>query len=178
MKIVFGLLLAGSLLSGVVLANDDVNALVGLEAGIGSMDAGGTGHTLYTGGLKIGAKNDDYGVFLSARTLQINNFKNANTLGGELQYFIPIGSRFNAFLEANVGKIGMKTDTTANQRDISTYYYGGGLGMNVALTKSIDFEVGGRLMYINYDHVLNNVTYNVDSLVQGYSSIIFKFPTK
>jgi hypothetical protein len=177
MKIVSRLLIAASLVSGVALAKD-VNALVGLEVGAGSMDAGGSGHSLYTGGLKVGATNDEYRVFLSARTLQVDDFKNANTLGAELQYLIPIGSRFNAFLEANVGKIGMKTDTSAAQRDISTYYYGGGVGMNMAITQSIDLELGARLMYMNYTHTLGTVAYNVDSLVQGYTSIIFKFPTK
>jgi hypothetical protein len=61
---------------------------------------------------------------------------------------------------------------------MSTIYYGGDAGVTVALSSLIDLELGGRLMYMDYTHTLNSVTYNVDSLVQGYASIIFKLPSK
>jgi len=177
MKIVSGLLLAGSLLSGVAFAKD-ATPLVGIEAGYGSMDAGGSSHNLYTGGLKIGAQSDDYRIFLSARMIPIDGFENGNALGGELQYLIPIHAGLNAFMGFNAGQIGMKTKNLVAQRDISTYYYGGDLGVNMALSPSVDLELGGRLMYMNYTHTLAGVAYNVDSIVQGYASIIFKLPNR
>ena len=178
MKIVSGLLLAGSLLSGVAFAKD-ATPLVGVEAGYGSMNAGGSSHNLYTGGLKIGAQSDDYRVYLSARTIQINGFESGNALGGEFQYLIPIHTGLNAFMGVNAGQIGMKTKNLPTpQRDISTYYYGGDLGVNMALSPSIDLEMGGRLMYMNYTHTLGGVAYNVDSIVQGYASLVFKLPNR
>lgn len=177
MKIGSGLLLVGALLSGVAIAND-ATPLVGVELGYGNLNAGGSGHNLYAGGLKIGAKSDDYRVYLSARKLQIDDFESANAIGAELQYLIPINEKWNAFMGLNAGKIGMKTNTLPAQREISTYYYGGDLGVNMALSSSVDLEIGGRLMYMNYTHTLVNSRYNVDSLVQGYASIVFKLQNR
>ena len=175
MKLLSKLIVSTLLLGSSAFATDfSATPLIGLEGSYGMLDANGDQIDMYGMGIKLGAKSEEYRLFLSARKFQIDGFDSASALGAEVQYLIPLSQSFDIFLGGNVGQMGMKL----GNREMSTMYYGGDAGVTVALSSLIDLELGGRLMYMDYTHTLNSVTYNVDSLVQGYASIIFKLPSK
>lgn len=157
-------------------------SLIGLEGGYNTMDISASdgsydkNYPLAHIGLKVGAESDSYRAFLSGRYYQGDRFDYMNTLEFSLQYLLNVSSRVNLFLGASVGRLNFKMeDKDKVTRELSSSYIGGDLGANIHLTQSFDIEVGARLTNIDADHLKNNKTYQFDSMIGGYASIIYKY---
>lgn len=173
------LFIVGVLLSTTLAANPwSTTSLIGIEGGIGQIDADGEAHNLVSGGIKVGAQTERLRLFLSGKLYSIDGFESANAIGGELQYLLPLNETFKMFIGLNGGQMSLEVDTTEGIRKLQTPYFGGEAGINMALSDTVDVEIGGRIISLDYSHSLGNVTYSVNSIVQGYASIILKFPTR
>lgn len=160
------------------------NSLIGVEGGSSSIDISASdgsydkNYPLAHIGLKIGAESDSYRAFISGRYYQGDRFDYLNTLEFSLQYILNFSSNFNFFLGANVGRVNLKMEDKIGQtRELTDSYIGGDLGANIHLGDSFDLELGARLINIDASHVKGTpaVTYQFDSMVSGYASIIYKY---
>ncbi|WP_324171290.1 outer membrane beta-barrel protein [Sulfurimonas sp.] len=135
--------------------------------------------SLKGGGLKIGAESNNYRFFLSARMYDAGEFEYARTYGVELQYLFNFSNFANMYLGVNFGKADMKFVDTKNGHNntvtIDDTYLGGDVGFNVHLGKQVDWEIGARFMRLNTSKTDAGATYNLDHIVTGYTSIIFKY---
>ena len=179
--IVLGLLLIGSLYAD----DSTVRPLVGVELGYGKTDlqrvttpSDDSSKDTFVGGVKVGAEGEEYRVFISGRMYSIDDFDSAMAFGGEFQYLIRLQETFNIFIGLNGGMIDLELESSEGNRELSTAYFGGDVGVNVDISESIGIEAGVRYMHIDYDHTLQGVTYNIDSIIHAYASLIYKFSTQ
>lgn len=184
-KVILGSLIIGAPLMAEFHLDDDTYSLLGIEGGYSSFDverndgvaaASVDKHKMIHGGLKIGAQSKDYRFFLSGRYYNAEDFDYATTLGAELQYMFNFLSVANFYLGVNGGIVNMRfTDGGTTSRTISDPYFGGDAGFNIHLGKTIDLELGARVMQIQAENKIGAVAYKFDNLVSGYASIIFKY---
>ncbi|RLA73109.1 MAG: hypothetical protein DRG24_01125 [Epsilonproteobacteria bacterium] len=115
-------------------------------------------------GLKMGGESEFYRVFVEGRYWSVSPYNDAFTIGGALQYLIPLNNKMNIFLGINGGA--MYLDSASDP------YAGGDAGMNFDLTETMYLEAGARYsnVFIDSDEVNK-----VDYFYQAYVSIIFKF---
>ena len=185
-------LLGVSLLSTLLMATSfehtgPSKSLVGVEAGYSSVDYefgttlsnSQSRDTIPMGGLKIGAESKNYRVFLSGRYFydSSRNYDYISAYGAEIQYKFNPTKVFDIFIGANAGIANLKWKNTSEtfSRTISTTYFGGDLGANIHLGESVDWEIGARVMSLNDTNTINNATYRINTIVSGYTSIIFKW---
>jgi len=180
-------IISSSLLAGNIEHEQSNNSLVGVELGYSSVDYEyGTElnnaqnkTSLPAGGIKVGAESENYRAFISGRYFYdtSEDYDYITTYGVEVQYKFNPTNVFNVFIGANAGIANLKwrSDSETFSRTISTSYFGGDIGMNLHLGKSVDWEVGGRVMSLNDTNTINNTTYRVNTIITAYTSIIFKW---
>ncbi|MBU1658645.1 hypothetical protein KKG72_06285 [bacterium] len=185
-KVLLTTLLAGSAWSAEISDYKfDTYSLLGFEGGYNTFDvernappaaARITKYNFGHAGIKIGAQSENYRLFLSARYYDAQDFDYATTLGAELQYMFNFSSMMNFYLGVNTGIANMRfIDGGTTSRTISDPYVGGDAGFNIHLGEMADLELGARVMSIQAENVISNVTYKFDTIVSGYASIIFKY---
>ena len=170
----------------------DSFSLVGIEGGYNYIDAAiatttpatyrqdnkSLGHL----GLKIGAETENYRVFLSGRYYkgQDNAFDYIATYGGEIQYLFNMFNGANFFIGANGGVANMKFVIQGEPfaRTISSPYVGGDMGFNIHAGDGVDFELGGKYMSLNSVNDKSGTSYQFNSVLSAYASIIFKYHMK
>jgi len=189
---IISLLLASSLIGVSLNAQSpdfdtDTFSLLGLEGGYSSLDyEGGTRLnntqnrvSLAHAGLKLGAETQDFRVFISGRYYydQNRDYDYIVAYGGELQYKFNVAEAINFFIGANAGYASMKFRASGEtfSRTFNEPYFGGDAGTNIHMGKSVDLEIGARVMSIQGENTINNVTYRVGNIVSGYASLIFKW---
>ncbi|WP_345993403.1 outer membrane beta-barrel protein [Sulfurimonas sp. HSL-1716] len=165
----------------------NTHSLIGVEGGFGSFDFdhGLVGSTSKNSkgfgevGIKIGAQTDNYRLFLSARHYSMSDFDYANSIGAEGQYLIDVSKKMNMFVGLNIGVMNFKYKADSSVAKISDKkdYVGGDIGVNFHLRKELDLEVGARYMYLGYSYTntSTNATANIDHMINGYVSLIYKF---
>ncbi|OIP54582.1 MAG: hypothetical protein AUK54_05955 [Helicobacteraceae bacterium CG2_30_36_10] len=164
----------------------DTYSLVGLEGGYSSLDverqtagiaiSATKQHNFGHGGFKIGAQGENYRLFLSGRYYNAKDFDYMTTMGAELQYMFNFSSFSNFFLGVNTGLANIRfVDDSSISRTISDTYVGADAGFNFHLAKSVDFEIGARVMNMQAENTISGVTYTFDNMLSGYASIIFKY---
>jgi len=192
-KVILSLALStASLIAGEISYDDfQTKSLAGVEGGYNAIGyeygtpSNNTIKRKWVGhaGLKIGAETKDFRAFLSGRYYYDSSrqYNYIVTYGGEIQYKFNVTELFNLFIGANggVANLAFRADGENFTRTISEPYFGGDLGANIHLGKSIDWELGGRVMSIQADNIkqVNGVykTYHVNQLITAYTSIIFKW---
>ncbi len=171
-------------------------SLAGIETGYGQFeynaDDGRNAQSEDQGilGLKIGAENEHWRLFIDGRYYHVtDNFDYVNSFGISLQYLLRLTHDFNLFLGVNGGVINMKfADSSINKTyELSNGYYGGDIGLNYEIVNNLDIEFGARFMNINASNTQLYVdpdtaetvgrTYNIDHMINVYTSLIFKFDT-
>ena len=170
----------------------DSSSLIGIEGGYNYVNADITIETPATYrqdnkslghlGLKIGAETENYRVFLSGRYYkgQDNAFDYIATYGGEIQYLFNMFSAANFFIGANGGIANMKFAIAGETfaRTISSPYVGGDMGFNVHAGDGVDFEFGSKYMNLNAVNDKSGTSYQFNSVLSAYASIIFKYHMK
>lgn len=132
-------------------------------------------------GIKIGAENESYRVFLGARYHMITDFDNVLSYGGSLQYLLRVSPTFNLYAGASAGQMTMDFKEPAERqgamREISQFYYGVDAGVNFSLSPSIDLEVGMSAWNLNAESYRseNGITYTIDNIISYNLSFIYKF---
>ena len=183
-KVVLSTLLVASSLMADTFGN--IHSLVGIEGGYTSLDVeknviGSSAqlekYNMYHGGLKIGAESNNYRFFLSGRYYDGDDFDYATTYGAELQYLFNVSKSLNLYIGGEVGLIDIRftPDKATFSRTLSEMYFGGDIGLNFHATKSVDIELGARVLNLDASNTIQNTTYTFDNLVTGYASVIFKF---
>jgi len=167
-------------------------SLVGIEGGYSSLDYENGVKTdnkqgsvsLGNVGLKIGAETEDYRIFLSGAYFfeSGSQYDYLTTYGISFQYKFNVSQAFNLYLGVNSGLMNAKVRAKDSKgveepfsRTFSNSYVGGDLGTNIHLGKSVDLELGGRVMSVQADNTINGLTYHIGNIVQGYGSLIFKW---
>jgi len=161
-------------------------SLVGIEGGYTSFDveknqantpAEITKYNKGEAGLKIGGQTENYRLFLSVRNYFLSDYDYFVTYGGEIQYLFNFSKFANFFIGANGGVLDarFKVANETQTRTLSDPYYGGDVGFNIHATKSVDIELGGRIMTTSAENRKNGITYKLDNLITGYASIIFRY---
>jgi len=185
--VVSALLITSSLMadeSPSLYSYDGVYSFVGSEGGFGRLDVerdDGTISTInkkdmYGGGLKIGAQTDDYKIYLNANYYDADDFDYMTTYGVGLQYMFNFSKVMNAFLGVNAGVANMRFLIPGEtSRTISDPYVGGEAGLNIHLGKTIDLELGARILSMDAENTKGGITYTFDNMVTGYASINFKY---
>ena len=165
----------------------DAHSLIGIEGGYGSFDFdhGLIGSTKNDSknfgeyGIKIGAETTNYRLFLSARQYAVSDFDNAYSFGAEGQYLINASKYMNIFVGLNIGTMNFKfkADPAVSKVTDKTGYFGGDIGVNLHVMEELDIEIGARYMYLGYDYKNTTTTAvgNIDHMVNGYASLIYKF---
>jgi len=193
-KVALGLVLTASTLMAVDMDDYEfqANSLVGIEGGYSSLgyEYGTPSNNsinsvgLANMGLKLGAETKDFRVFLSGRYYYDSSAMHDYivTYGAEIQYKFNVTKGFNVYMGANGGIANMAFRAAGESftRTISDPYFGGDLGVNIHLGKSVDWELGGRVMSIQADNSKKDSTgvlktYHVNQIVSAYTSIIFKW---
>jgi len=115
-------------------------------------------------GLKMGAESEFYRAFVEGRWWSTSDYNDAITIGGALQYLIPLNNKMNIFLGVNGGGLNVKSEFDP--------YAGVDAGMNFDLNDNLGLEVGTR-----YSHVFieDDEPEKIDHFYQLYVSVIFKF---
>ena len=195
-------LLALLISTGVFAYDGTTKSLVGIETGYGQFDysaanqdninMGRTSSSEDFGiiGLKIGAENEDFRLFLDANYYQVSGaFDYANSVGGSLQYLLFITNDFNLFFGVNGGLMNIKVVDSGigKSYEYSDPYFGGDIGFNYDITDQLGLELGARYVNIDaentqyYDYkdpesgdTLSR-TYKVEQMINVYTSLIFKF---
>lgn len=193
-SVVLGLALTASTLVAGNMSDYEfqTNSLVGIEGGYNALgyEYGTLSNNsisrvwLGHGGLKIGAETKDFRVFLSGRYHydSSSSYDYIVTYGAEIQYKFNVSKLFNIYMGANGGiaNLAFRANGENFTRTISDPYLGGDLGANIHLGKSVDWEIGGRVMSIQADNIKADSTgtvktYRVNQIVSVYTSIIFKW---
>ena len=179
------LLTAGSLHA----YDGSTNSLIGVELGGASFDLennAGLGDDSQSGalvGVKIGAQSESYRLFVGARYLDISDADLALAYGASLQYLLRVNPQWSIYAGVNAGEVSIEFEDDYDlDREISEFYIGGDVGVNVAISPSLDFEAGVSLMNLNaensrlVDAATNTyVTYSIDHIVNYHVSLIYKF---
>lgn len=175
-------------------------SLVGIEAGYGQFDYSAAnqdniniGRTsssedFGTVGLKIGAENEDFRIFLDAKYYQVSgDFDYANSVGGSLQYLLFITKDFNLFFGVNGGLMNIKVVDSGigKSYEYSDPYFGGDIGFNYEIMDLLGLEIGARYVNIDAENTqyytdpdsgdTMSRTYKVEQMINFYTSLIFKF---
>ncbi|MEA2099840.1 MAG: hypothetical protein U9P72_06905 [Campylobacterota bacterium] len=158
-------------------------SLIGLETSFNTLEVANDAtpvvvdkYNFSSAAIKLGAEMEYYRLFLSARYYPISDFDYAYTLGAELQYLINFSESMNFFIGINTGVAEMKfLDSKNVSRTISDQYFGGDIGLNYYINRSFDWEVGVRVMGLNAENEIDNITYTFDNIISAYTSIIFKY---
>ncbi len=191
------ILVVSSLLLGSATFADEnfysqTKSLVGIEGGYSSLDyengvkTNNTQGSVSLGniGLKIGAESEDYRIFLSGSYFfeSGSQYDYLTTYGVSFQYKFNVTKAFNVYLGMNGGLMNANVRAKDNAgvaepfyRTFSDPYFGGDLGANIHLGKSVDLELGGRVMSVQADNTIDGLTYRIGNIVQGYGSLIFKW---
>lgn len=104
--------------------------------------------------------------------LDASEFDTAMTYGASLQYLLNVSEYMNIFAGVNAGRVDFRLlDSANNVTTVKDTYFGGDLGVNIHLGKTMDLELGGRYMNISG----KTAAYEVKNAVAGYGSLIFKF---
>jgi hypothetical protein len=130
------------------------------------------------GGLKIGAQSEHYRLFLSANyyAASDDDYNYVATYGLELDYLIKPSKNFDIFLGLNGGMANIEQiDYMQLKRTSSDPYIGGSAGVNIHMSKTIDIELGGRMLFMDISNTRSDVKYTYNTLASGYASVIFKF---
>jgi len=176
-----------SVMAGSTPYSYDSHSLVGIEGSYNTYDVEhGTTPVVrekkrYGGvGFKIGAETDNVRLFLSVRNSFISSYTYAYTLGGELEYKFNFSKYANFFVGGVGGMSYARFEDNLNEtRNFSSPYVGGDAGFNFHLTKSVDFEVGGRVTKL-LDSTDTSTSagaddYIFDNTLSAYASIIFRY---
>jgi len=187
-KVTLGVALTSASLLTNLSANEfQTNSLVGIEGGYSVLDyENGTSLNneqydvkVAHAGLKVGAETEDFRIFLSGRYYfdSSNDYDYIATYGVELQYKLNVAEAMNLYLGASTGVASMKfrAESESFSRTISDPYVGADIGANIHFTKTLDWEIGARVISIQAENTRNSVTYNIGNLVSGYTSLIFKW---
>jgi len=188
-KYINKVILTALLATSPLLAADDSmyefesHSLVAFEGGYSNFDVESTetpplreSYKFGYGGIKIGAQTENYRLFLSGRYCSIDDFDYAYMMGVEAQYLFNFSSFANLYLGINAGMAEMRVVDAANKtRDVSDPYVGGDIGFNIHLGKTVDLELGARVMSLDAENTIDDVTYKFDSITSGYVSLIFKY---
>lgn len=181
------IILAGALLGSSLSAGGfGDKSLIGIEGGYSSMgmersapDEGTLSdkQQIPSLGLKIGAESKNFRIFLGTRYFNDSDFDYIATYGIEGQYLMNISQSANFFIGINGGMANMKflIPSESSPRTLSDTYYGGDVGFNIHVSDSIDFELGARMMDLQFENTKSSISYRFDSIVSGYASLIYKF---
>ena len=183
--------LLASAMSLSVTASDEfsVTPLIGIDMGYISMAADAP-NTEIDGandgglvGLKLGARNEHYRVYFDAKAYIIPDFDYANSLGGQIQYIIPLtdSGSFEIYLGANGGMMNMKYDSPQGSRMVSQPYMGGDLGLNFQVSESIGLEFGVKYLSLNIEHSLGDgtpVSNTIDGMFNAGFAVTFALPAE
>ena len=161
-------------------------SLIGIEGSYGKMSvdtersnvATNDKVTLEGGGVKIGAQNDEFRLFLNANYYGSTNdhYNHVETYGVELDYLMKPATSFDIYIGVNGGMANIEQIDDLNlKRTSSDPYYGASLGVNMHVSKLIDLELGGRMLFLDISNTRNNVKYTYNSIASAYASVIFKF---
>jgi len=195
-KILLGLLIT----AGLFAYDGTTKSLVGIETGYGQFDYSAANRdNINMGrssssedfgiiGLKIGAENEDFRLFLDAKYYQVSGaFDYANSIGGSLQYLLFITNDFNLFFGVNGGLMNIKVvdNGIGKSYEYSDPYFGGDIGFNYDITDQLGLELGARYVNIDAENTQYYIdpesgdtlsrTYKVEQMLNIYTSIIFKF---
>ena len=139
------------------MAQDNVKSLVAFEYGYlgtttktyGTAATRDDG-TLNTFGIKLGAEEGSYRLFLSYRLLYANGTDLGHSAGAELEYMIHLGNLIGLYFGAVAGYATYDyTGTDAVARQLKSPYVGGDVG-TVFTLGSFEIDVGTRLWnYLN-----------------------------
>ena len=175
-----------SVLSASTLMADE--SLVAIEGAFGTLsvdkentltgDASNHHVNLAGAGLKVGAQSDHYRLFLSANYYGSSNddYNHVATYGVELDYLIKPSKSFDIFLGLNGGMANIEQiDDQDKKRTSSDPYIGGAAGVNIHMSKVVDIELGGRMLFMDISNTRYNVKYTYNTIASGYASVIFKF---
>ncbi len=179
------LLLASVLVASVSYAGSkdykfESKSLIGIEGSYSSMDvedasAAITAEKPVAAGLKIGAQTHNVRLFLSFRNTNVDSFDTAYMYGAELQYLFNFSEKANFFIGGNYGKMSISYDDASNNSyDFSTSYMGGGVGFNLHLSESVDFEFGSRLITLSESEDTAS-SYKFGDITMNYMSLIFRY---
>ena len=179
-------LVALALMSGSLYAEDmtfDAKSLIGIEGGFTNAEVKNSAaakkkYQNGEAGFKIGAQEEHYRLFLSARYYFLGDeFDKLMTFGIEGQYMFNFSKRANFFVGANGGKLygTFKMKSEAFDRKFSDIYYGADAGFNIHINETYDVEIGVRYITSNASDTQGGVTYDFDNMTTGYMSLIIKY---
>jgi hypothetical protein len=188
LKIALSFLLGASLYTNAQALDWDSQSLVGVEFGYGSMDVEGEfskeSKNPILAGVKLGSKNKNFRLYLSANYLNISDFDFSMMYGADVQYLFPLTREFDVYVGLNGGVINLSFDpsrydslATAGGRDILQYYAGADVGMDYIFSKEWSAELGLRYLYLDIAHTKFNETYKIDSMTQLYMGLIYRYYT-
>ncbi len=192
-------LLALLISTGLFAYDGTAKSLVAIETGYGQFDysaanednvnMGRTSSSEDFGilGLKIGAETEEFRLFLDAHYYQVGGaFDYANSVGLSLDYLMPITRDLNFFVGLNGGLMNLKV--VDNEIGVSYVYsdpyFGGDIGFNYDIYKSLGLEIGFRYINVNADNTQyykdadgknQSRTYTVEQMMNIYTSLVFKF---
>lgn len=184
------MVLAFIMLSFGSLYADKIDSLIGLEFGGGYVNVKTTNSnnspatiseeakTVGQFGLKLGAQNEDFRVFFSAKYAKDGNDFFTYVLKYEVEgdYLFNVSRNMNLFIGIHTGISSIKFDADEQEkRTASNSYYGANVGMNYHYSKSLDLELGARFSQMDLENTKNNIKYAFDESASGYLSFIFKY---
>jgi len=129
-------------------------------------------------GVKIGAQSDEFRVFLNATYYGASDddYDYVATYGAEIDYLIKPSPKYDIYLGFNAGMANIEQiDSLGVKRTSSDPYLGGSVGVNIHTTKTIDLELGGRMLFLDISNSRNNIKYTYNTIASAYASVIFKF---
>ncbi|QOY51923.1 outer membrane beta-barrel protein [Candidatus Sulfurimonas baltica] len=130
-------------------------------------------------GLKLGARSDDYRIFVSAAYYADTDdtFDSLATFGVEGQYMFEASKALDLFIGLNLGlaSIEFTGDGENFSRTATDVYYGIDVGTNIHVSKDIDIDIGARYMSLNTENTKSSVSYQFDNVISGYMSVIYKY---
>lgn len=128
-------------------------------------------------GLKLGAEDKNYRIFISGRNFIADEGNYLLTGGIEAQYKFNFSKRADFFIGGNGGiaYIEIGSDGTNPGITLKTPYYGADVGFNFHATESLDLELGAKYMLIDSVVTQGAMTYDFGDLTSFYGSIIFKW---
>jgi len=186
-SIVATALLTSSLVAGSFDREPAYTALTGVELGYTRVnyDYGtqynNTANSVWmpVGALKVGAESEDYRAFISGKYFYDTDrdYEYITTYGAELQYKFHPADSFDIFIGGDIGVANIKwrADGETFARTISTGYFGGEIGLNIHLDDKFDLELAGRVLSLDAENTINNVSYRINTISTAYVGLVFKW---
>lgn len=184
MKKLFTLLLVSSM----AMAADNVKSIVALEYGylgttnksskINNVTTPETG-SLNTIGLKLGAAEGDYRLFLSYRLLQANTATATASVGhsggAEFDYVLNFAQVFGLYFGVNSGYAAYKYTGSDSQERILSSVYLGGQGGAILTVGQFEIDTGVRYWYYlnGADATVTSLPYTIQDTTTFYASLHF-----